>query len=514
MSAPLAPLARNRFQQVMLTICAMAATIMQALDTTVANVVMPYMQGSLSASIDQVNWVLTSYIVASAIFTAPVGWLATRFGRKRLFVVCTFGFTIASVLCGLAQNIEQMVLFRLFQGIFGAGLIPLSQAVMLDAYPIEERGMAMSIWGMGIMLGPIMGPTIGGWLTETYSWHWVFLINFPVGILTIFGLMIFLDESTPQTNLRFDWIGFFALAVGIGSLQLVFDRGEQLGWLESPEIILELIIGVAGFYYFFAHSFTTPEPFVKFELFKDRNFAGGCIFMAVLGLTVFSTMALSTLYLQNVLLYPVWSAGLMLAARGFGTMFGMMIVGRLLKRFEARNIMLVGMITATVTMYEMIYFSNMTSASTIIVVTCLQGFGLGLVFVPLSIVSFATLSPKLRTDGTSILTLVRNIGSSAGIPIVIAVLVNSTGVNRAQIVEMITPFNDPLRAPDVARTLDMATDTGRALLDTIVNQQAMIIGFNNAFKLLTLLTLISIPLLFIIGSSRAARPAPKVVAAE
>ncbi|HVG51958.1 MAG TPA: DHA2 family efflux MFS transporter permease subunit [Xanthobacteraceae bacterium] len=497
----------------MLTVCAMSATIMQALDTTVANVVMPYMQGSLSASIDQVNWVLTSYIVASAIFTAPVGWLASRFGRKRLFLACTLGFTVASVLCGLAQNIEQMVLFRLFQGIFGAGLIPLSQAVMLDAYPVEERGMAMSIWGMGIMLGPIMGPTIGGWLTETYSWHWVFLINFPVGILTLAGLIIFLDESTPQTNLRFDWIGFAALTVGIGSLQLVFDRGEQLGWLESPEIVAELIIGVAGFYYFFAHSLTTREQFIKFELFKDRNFAGSCIFMAVLGLTVFSTMALSTLYLQNVLLYPVWSAGLMLAARGFGTMTGMMVVGRLLKYFEARNIMLVGMVTATITMYQMVYFTNMTSATTIIIVTCIQGLGLGLVFVPLNIVSFATLPPHLRTDGASILTLIRNIGSSAGIPIVIAVLVNSTGVNRAQIIESITPFNDPLRAPDVARTLDMATDTGRALLDNIVNQQAMIIGFSNAFKLLTILTLISIPLLFILGSSRlprqaVARPVP------
>jgi len=509
----LAPAARDRLQQVMLTVCAMSATIMQALDTTVANVVMPYMQGSLSASIDQVNWVLTSYIVASAIFTAPVGWLASRFGRKRLFLACTLGFTVASVLCGLAQNIEQMVLFRLFQGIFGAGLIPLSQAVMLDAYPVEERGMAMSIWGMGIMLGPIMGPTIGGWLTETYSWHWVFLINFPVGILTLAGLIIFLDESTPQTNLRFDWIGFAALTVGIGSLQLVFDRGEQLGWLESPEIVAELIIGVAGFYYFFAHSLTTREQFIKFELFKDRNFAGSCIFMAVLGLTVFSTMALSTLYLQNVLLYPVWSAGLMLAARGFGTMTGMMVVGRLLKYFEARNIMLVGMVTATITMYQMVYFTNMTSATTIIIVTCIQGLGLGLVFVPLNIVSFATLPPHLRTDGASILTLIRNIGSSAGIPIVIAVLVNSTGVNRAQIIESITPFNDPLRAPDVARTLDMATDTGRALLDNIVNQQAMIIGFSNAFKLLTILTLISIPLLFILGSSRlprqaVARPVP------
>ena len=223
---------RSPVQRAMLTVCAMAATIMQALDTTVANVALPYMQGSLSASIDQVNWVLTSYIVASAIFTAPVGWLANRFGRKRLFLVCVTGFTFASLLCGLAHSIEQMVMFRLLQGIFGAGLIPLSQAVMLDSYPVEQRGTAMSIWGMGVMLGPIMGPTIGGWLTETYSWHWVFLINFPIGILAFAGLTVFMEETQPNDKLRFDWIGFAALTVGIGSLQLMFDRGEQLNWFE------------------------------------------------------------------------------------------------------------------------------------------------------------------------------------------------------------------------------------------------------------------------------------------
>jgi DHA2 family multidrug resistance protein len=492
----------------MLTICAMAATIMQALDTTVANVALPYMQGSLSASIDQVNWILTSYIVASAIFTAPVGWLANRFGRKRLFVVCVTGFTLASLLCGLAQSIEQMVLFRVLQGIFGAGLIPLSQAVMLDSYPVEQRGTAMSIWGMGVMLGPIMGPTIGGWLTETYSWHWVFLINLPIGILAVAGLTVFMEETQPNDKLRFDWIGFAALTVGIGSLQLMFDRGEQLNWFESTEIVIELLLAIAGFYYFFAHSLTTPTtPFVRFELFKDRNFAGGCFFMTLLGMTVFSTMALSTLFLQNVLGYPVLSAGLMMAARGLGTMTGMLAVGRLLKIFEARTLMLVGMIMTAITMYQMMYFTNMTSASTIIVVTVTQGLGMGLVFVPLSTVSFATLPAHLRTDGTSILTLVRNIGSAIGIPVVIATLVHSTSVNHAQYIEHLTPFNDALKNPDFSRTFDITTDAGRVIIDNMVTQQAMIIGFSNAFMLLAILSLLTIPLLLVIGSSRTPKNA-------
>src|SRR3954470_5651577 len=221
----------------LLTVCAMTATIMQALDTTIANVALPYMQGSLSASLDQINWVLTSYIVAAAIMTAPIGWLADRFGRKKLFITCVAGFTVASLLCALAQNIEQMVLFRLLQGMAGAALVPLSQAVLLDSYTVEERGSAMAIWGVGVMLGPIMGPTLGAWLTDNYSWHWVFLINLPVGIITVIGLTILMDETDLKAGMRFDWFGFAALAAGIGSLQLMLDRGEQVGWFTSNEII-------------------------------------------------------------------------------------------------------------------------------------------------------------------------------------------------------------------------------------------------------------------------------------
>jgi DHA2 family multidrug resistance protein len=282
----------------MITVSIMLATIMQALDTTIANVALPYMQGSLSASQDQINWVLTSYIVAAAIMTAPVGWIANRYGRKRIFIICSAGFTIASVLCGLAQDINQMVLFRLLQGVFGAALVPLSQAVMLDSYALHERAKAMSIWGMGVMMGPIMGPSLGAWLTETYSWHWVFFVNLPFGFFTVLGLIIFMDETKQDLNLRFDWFGFGALAVAIGALQLALDRGEQLGWLESNEIMIEFIVSAIGFYYFLAHSFTTPKPFIQFELFKDKNFVGGCVFMAVMGLVLYSTMALSSPFLR------------------------------------------------------------------------------------------------------------------------------------------------------------------------------------------------------------------------
>jgi DHA2 family multidrug resistance protein len=500
-NASATPLSQGR--RALVTVCAMSATIMQALDTTIANVALPYMQGSLSASLDQINWVLTSYIVASAIMTAPIGWVADRFGRKRLFVVCAAGFTVASMLCGLAQSIEEMVAFRLLQGAFGAALVPLSQSVMLDFYSAEERGSAMAIWGIGVMLGPIMGPTLGAWLTDNYSWHWVFFINLPIGIVTVLGLMLFMPETQSQTGRRFDWFGFAALAVAIGALQLMLDRGEQLGWFESPEIVAEATISAAAFYFFIAHSLTATTSFVRFELFSDRNFVAGCLFMIVIGVVLFGTMALVTPFMQNVIGYPILTAGLLLAGRGIGTLAAMVMVGRLLAVIEARYLVFAGLVLASVTLYQMVGFTDQTSSQTIVVASVTQGFGLGLVFVPLSTVAFTTLPAHLRTEGTAILTLLRNIGSSIGISMVIAQLTSSTTRMHANLVEHITPFNDALKAPDVSSILNPATDTGRALLDLLATQQAAIIAYANDFKLLMYLTLATLPFLFLIGSARA-----------
>ena len=488
----------------MVTICAMTATIMQALDTTIANVALPYMQGSLSASQDQVNWVLTSYIVAAAIMTAPVGWVANRFGRKKVFIVCAAGFTVASVMCGLAQDITQMVLFRLLQGVFGAALVPLSQAVMLDSYALHERAKAMSIWGMGVMLGPIMGPSLGAWLTETYSWHWVFFVNLPFGIVTVAGLVIFMDETKQNLELKFDWFGFAALAIGIGSMQLALDRGEQLGWLESNEIIAEAIIAVVGFYYFFAHSLTSNRPFIQFAIFKDKNFVGGCVFMAVMGLVLYSTMALSSPFLQNVIGYPILTAGLLLATRGSGTFVAMMLVGRVMKYIEARTLIMAGMALISLGLFFTARWTDQTGVPEIVIVSIAQGFGLGLVFVPLSTVAFLTLPNHLRTDGTSMLTLLRNVFSSVGISLVIAQLTSGTLMAHAVLVEHINPFNDALRMPGVREMLDLTTDAGRAAADAIVTLQATIIAFGLDYQMVMVVTLIAVPLALMIGSSKAA----------
>jgi MFS transporter, DHA2 family, multidrug resistance protein len=498
------PVAVPGLRRTMVTICAMTATIMQALDTTIANVALPYMQGSLSASQDQINWVLTSYIVAAAIMTAPVGWIANRFGRKRIFIVCSAGFTFASVLCGLAQDINQMVLFRLLQGVFGAALVPLSQAVMLDSYSLQERAKAMSIWGMGVMMGPIMGPSLGAWLTETYSWHWVFFVNLPFGIFTVLGLMVFMDETKKNLELRFDWLGFIALAIGIGAMQVALDRGEQLGWLESNEIIAEMIVSIAGFYFFFAHSFTTAKPFIQFAIFKDKNFVGGCVFMAVMGLVLFSTMALSSPYLQNVIGYPIITAGLLLATRGCGTFVAMMLVGRMMKYIEARTLIISGLSLMAGSLFFMTGWTDQTGVPEIIVLSIIQGFGLGLVFVPLSTVAFLTLPNHLRTDGTSMLTLLRNVASSIGISVVIAQLTEGSRRTYAILSEHINPFNHALQMPDVRSMIDLGSDAGRAMADAMVSMQSQIIAFSLDYQLVMIVTLCAIPLAIMIGSTKAA----------
>jgi DHA2 family multidrug resistance protein len=433
-----------------------------------------------------------------------VGWISNRFGRKRIFIICAAGFTFASVLCGLAQDINQMVLFRLLQGVFGAALVPLSQAVMLDSYALHERAKAMSIWGMGVMMGPIMGPSLGAWLTETYSWHWVFFVNLPFGIFTVLGLMVFMDETKKNLELRFDWFGFAALAIGIGSLQIALDRGEQLGWTESNEIIAEFILSIVGFYYFFAHSFTTDKPFIQFAVFRDRNFVSGCVFMAVMGLVLFSTMALSSPYLQNVIGYPIITAGLLLASRGCGTFVAMMMVGRMMRYIEARTLIIAGLSLTCLSLFYMTGWTDQTGVSEIVWLSIIQGFGFGLVFVPLSTVAFLTLPNHLRTDGTSMLTLMRNVASSVGISIVIAQLTEGSRRVYAVLNEHVTPFNHAMQMPDVRGMIDMSTDKGRAMMDVMIGLQAQIIAFSRDYQMVMVFTMCAIPLALLIGSTKVA----------
>jgi MFS transporter, DHA2 family, multidrug resistance protein len=489
-------------RRMMTTVCVMMATIMQVLDITIANVSLPYMQASLSATLDQVSWVLTSYVVAAAVMTSPVGWLATRFGIKRLLLICVTGFTVASMLCGVAQNIEEMVLCRVAQGMCGAALVPLSQSVMFSIYPPERRGWAMSLWGMGVMIGPIMGPMLGGYLTEYYSWRWIFYINLPVGIATVLGLLAFMDESDGNRSLAFDWIGFASLSIAIGALQLMLDRGEQLGWFDSNEIVLTALASAAAFYFFLAHSLTTARPFIPIEIFRDRNFIVGLVFMFVCGLLLVATMALMAPLLQGMMGYPIIDAGVFLGTRGLGMGVAMVLAGRLMGRVDPRLLIFTGLVLCTFSLYHTIDFTPDTSARTIVWTSVVQGLGLGFMFVPLNTVALANIPPALRTQGTAMWTLIRNLGSSIGVSVLIANLSNKTILMHARLAESVTPFNQAMADP-AAAMLDPSTDQGRALLENLVSQQATIIAYANDFKLMMLTTLLAFPLILLLRTKRS-----------
>jgi MFS transporter, DHA2 family, multidrug resistance protein len=480
-----------------ITICVILATLMQALDTTIANVALPYMQGSVSASQDQIDWVLTSYIVAAAIMTPPTGYLASRFGLKRLFLVSVAGFTVASMLCGMSQSLVQIVLFRILQGLFGAALVPLSQTVLLNINPPERQGSAMALWGVAVMAGPVLGPVLGGWLTEAYSWRYVFYINLPIGVLAFLGMTTFLPEAERNDTAKLDWFGFGTLSLTIAALQVMLDRGEQLDWFGSGEIVIEAIIGASALYLFLVHTFTAQEPFVRPSLFRDRNFTAGIIFIAIVGLTYYASLALQPPYLQNLMNYPIVTAGLVLGPRGFGTMAAMLVVGKLIKKVDTRVLLGTGLGLTAWSFYVMTGWTPDVSQMTIISVGVIQGIGLGFIFVPLSVVTLSTLSSELRAEGAGLYSLSRNIGSSVGISVVSSLLTTNTQVNHAEIVQHVTAVNRIFNDPNIAQFWNPLTAAGRAALDAMITQQAQIIAYIDDYKLLMIATLAAIPLLIV-----------------
>jgi DHA2 family multidrug resistance protein len=480
-----------------ITLCVSLATLMQALDTTIANVALPHIQGSVAASPDQIGWVLTSYITAAAIMTPPTGYLASRFGLKPLFLIAVAGFTVASMLCGVAQSLTQIVLFRILQGAFGAALVPLSQSVLINIYPSERQGSAMALFGLGVMAGPILGPVIGGWLTENYSWRYVFYINLPVGILCFLGLSVFLPDGRQNANAKLDWFGFAALSIAVGALQIMLDRGEQRDWFSSGEIWIEAIVATSAFYLFMVHTFTTDKPFIRPALFRDRNFVAGSVFIAIVGLTYYASLALQPPYLQDLMNYPVVTSGLVMGPRGIGTMASMLVVGRLTGRIDTRLLLFVGLSLNAWAFYVMTGWTPDISEGEIIWVGVIQGAGLGFLFPPLSAVALATLPPDWRTEGAGIYNLARNIGSSVGISVVNALLVSNTQVNHADISSHVTAVNRAFQDPSIAHFLSPFTAAGRAALDSLITTQAQIIAYIDDYKLLMFATLAVMPLLIV-----------------
>ncbi len=468
------------------TVGCMIGTLMQALDATIANVSLPYMQGTLSASYDEITWVLTSYVIAAAIMTAPVGWLAARFGRKNVFLISLVGFTITSMMCGVATSLAEMVVDRLMQGVFGAALVPLSQSTMLDIYPVERRGSAMAIWGIGVMIGPILGPTLGGYLTYFYDWRYVFFVNLPFGIAATLALAIFMPArgaARRPASSNFDWTGFAVLSLFLASMQIMLDRGQEKDWFSSPEIVTFGILAAIGLYMFVVHMFTAEEPFIPRGVFGDRNLNASLITMFAVGSVLLSSATLMPPFLEKLGNYPVEAAGLVMAPRGLGTMAAMMVAGRLSNRIDPRWLMLLGFMLLVGSFVMMMKWLPSTSQTYLVETMIVQGAGLGFVFTPLQVVAFYTLDSALRTQGTSLLSLMRNVGMAVGISITEAFQVQMSQVAHASLSSNITPFDRTLQAGGaITRYLDPMTHHGAALLSSMIDQQAEVIAYVDTFK--------------------------------
>jgi DHA2 family multidrug resistance protein len=482
--------ARNRWP---ITVSIMLATIMNSLDTTIANVALPHIQGSVQASQEQIAWVLTSYIVSAAIMTPLAGWLAVKVGRKRLFLISIAGFTIASMLCGIATSLAEIVGFRLLQGLFGASLIPLSQATLLDINEPKDHGKAMAIWGMGAILGPIMGPALGGWLTEHLSWRWVFFINLPVGILALLGVWMFIRHDNEEKAKPFDFLGFGAMVVFIGSFQMMLDRGPSLDWFYAPEIWTYALLSLGSLWVFIVHTLTVAHPFFDPGLMKDRNFVTASVFGFFIGILLFSSMALLPPMMQGLMGYPVLLSGLVTMPRGLGSMLAMVLVGQLIGRIDTRLILGVGLLLNALALWQMMAFDLSMGQMPFIVSGFFQGLGIGLIFVPLSTLAFATLAPRLRSEGSSVYTLIRNLGASAGISIMQALFVMNAQAMHGSLASHIDPANpaisDALGKGFEFRPLEM--------LNAEVTRQATMIAYLDDIKLMFLVTLACLPMLLL-----------------
>ena len=496
----------------LLTVGVMAATIMQILDSTIANVALPHMQAALGATSDTITWVLTSYIVASAVAIPATGWLSDRLGSRKLFLVSVVGFVAASMLCGLATSLPEMVAFRILQGVAAAFMNPLSQTVMMDINPPSKQASAMAVWGMGVMVGPILGPVIGGWLTENYDWRWVFYVNVPIGV-ACFAVLWALLPSRPVARRRFDVFGFAMLALAISSLQVMLDRGTDADWFHSTEIWIELAIAVSAAWMFGAHLATAKAPMFDRSLFANRNLITGLFFMLVTGVLMMASMALLPPMLQTLFGYPVLDTGLLLVPRGVGIVASMWVAGRLIARgVDPRLMVGTGLAVAAFTLWQMTGWTLEMGAREFVIVGFVQGLGLGLIFIPLNIMAFATLPQRQRTEGSSLMNLSRNIGASVGISVVTALL--GAGIQRnheelgARLPDLGTSGADPI----VSAVIGGTTDQVLAIANGIVNQQAAMIAYLNDFELMMLMTVAAIPLVLLLR--RPARLAPAGSAAD
>ena len=487
----------SRSQRILITVPVLMASLLHAVNMSTAYVALPNIQGNLSATPDQVGWIITAFVVASAVGTVLTGWLSQQIGRRAVFLGAIAGFTLTSLLCSTATDLGTLVLFRILQGFVSAPLLPVSQSIMLDTYPREKHGFAMSIWSMGMILGPVIGPTVGALVTEYYGWRYLFILNIPLGLAAFFAILPTLPKA-PHKPGGLDWIGVTALIIAVSSFQLMLDRGERQGWFESPEIVAEAFVAALSFYIFLAHCLTAKNPYINLAIFRDRNYVIGVCLIFVFGVAVFSSLFVLPLFLQNIQGYPVISAGWVVSARGVGTMLAMLSGGFLADRFQAKHLILVGLLCVGYSNWMMTHWSADVSLDEIMVVTLINGFGMGVMWVTLSTVTFSTLAPELRVEAASLFALIRAIGASVGTSVIVMILVRSSQINYSELRDNIHAGNEALLALGDRTPWSLDTAAGLAALAKLVAREAMMIGFLNDFVFLVAIAVVGVPLVFLL----------------
>lgn len=481
---------------VIITVPVLMASLLHAINMSTAYVALPSIQGNLAASPDQIGWIITSFVVATAVGTVLTSWLSLRIGRRRLFLASIVAFTATSALCSVVGGFEELVAARMLQGFVSAPLLPLSQAIMLDIYPRRRHGFAMSIWSMGMILGPIIGPTLGAILTEWYGWRYVFAMNVPIGVVAFVGVLFTLPKVAEKKQ-RLDWVGVVSLITAVVCLQMLLDRGDRLDWFESTEIVVEAMLAALAFYIFIAHCLTSKDPYLNLAIFRDRNYLVGVCLIFIFGIAVFSSLFILPLFLQNVQNYPVMAAGWIVSVRGVGTMLAMMMGGFLADRVAAKYLIFAGLACVGIANFLMMQWNAEVSPDAIAWVTMVSGFGMGVMWVTLSTVTFSTLPSAFRTEGVAMFALIRAIGASVGTSVIVTILVRSSQINYIELRAHISPYSDPLRG---IGPLDLISSI--KTLQNLVFAQAEAIAYLNTFSFLAAVSVVAMPLVFLLKPKR------------
>ena len=490
---------------ILITIALVLAPLIQVFDTSILSIALRQMQGSLSATQDQIAWVLTSYLIAVAITTPLWGALGQTFGRKPLLLISIAGFLIFSMFATRSTTLEEILVHRFMQGLFGASLIPLALSSLLSHYPRENISIAMGWWGIGIMFGPVFGPTIGGYIVEYYDWRWAFYINIPVCIAAFLMILFLVPRAGNRHPRKFNYYGFILLAITVASLQFVLDRGQRLDWFASPTIIILCLISAAALWMFIVNSLTSPTPFLDPAIFADKNYLSGIVLRVLFGLMLFGSLVLMPPFLQNQGGYTLLDSGIIMAPRGAGTMVAAMFVGHMVKVIDPRRVILAGMIITAYTMWEFSRFTNDVDWTWVVTINFIQGVSFACFVIPVNTVAFSTLPENKRDVGTSFYALLNNIGRSIGIAILAGYLAAQSQASQAILSSHISPFNDYVRHFGLPDVLDTAELQGLAILNRMVIRQAELIAYIDDFRLLAILILCCVPVVMLMGRPTLAK---------